>query len=53
MALREGPEGPAGDYPERRLRKTRKGGWLKVTLLIGAALAVTAGTMALIRRLRK
>ncbi|MEA2568451.1 MAG: hypothetical protein QOI24_452 [Acidobacteriota bacterium] len=53
MALREGPEGPAGDYPERRLRKPQKRNVVKLALLFGAAFAVIAGTMALIRRLNR
>jgi Fe-S oxidoreductase len=53
MALREGPEGPAGDYPERRLRKPQKRNVVKLALLLGAAFAVIGGTMALIRRLKR
>jgi Fe-S oxidoreductase len=53
MALREGPAGPGGDYPERRLRKRAKASVVKVALWLAGAVAVVTGTAALIRKLRK
>jgi Fe-S oxidoreductase len=53
MALREGPNGPAGDYPERRVRKQAKKSIVRIFLWIAAGLAVVTGTTALIRKLRR
>jgi FAD/FMN-containing dehydrogenase/Fe-S oxidoreductase len=53
LALRDGVNGPAADYPERRVRKMEKPSFAKVIVQVGGIALGVMGAIALIRKLRK